>query len=192
MKARKRERDENIVALIWKCYLVALVLFGIVPLVTIMLIGIFTGTTPLSADGGSYGVDPDYPAFDPQRWLLLIPALRMLFLAVWTIPFPLHNFGVSRIIIAFYAFAGGSMTLVFSSMFYESSEGYPSYAALWASGISLVALALFVLRMILSALHLLPRSRRGVDDAPSSKRSKRPQRARQKVVDKLPDGDNRD
>jgi hypothetical protein len=127
------------------------------PPLVIMLIGLFAGTVPTEAEGGILGFADSYPAFNPQSWLMWVPAVVMLFLAFWTIPLPLSHFpAASRAALlntsALMCFFG----LILSSAFVGAPgiEGESVVAALLFG----VAFVLFLLRALFGLFRLVPRS----------------------------------
>jgi hypothetical protein len=100
------------------------------PPLVIMLIGLFAGTVPTEAEGGILGFADSYPAFNPQSWLMWVPAVVMLFLAFWTIPLSSAFVGAPGI------------------------EGESVVAALLFG----VAFVLFLLRALFGLFRLVPRS----------------------------------
>lgn len=66
----------------------AIVAFGLLPVIVVAVIGLMQGTVPTEADGGILGFAPGYPVFQPPFLLLWLPALGMLALTVITWPFP--------------------------------------------------------------------------------------------------------
>ncbi|WP_213815548.1 hypothetical protein [Glaciihabitans sp. dw_435] len=165
-RARKRKRAEAITDIVYwvsaAFYLVACLL----PLIVIMIIGLIAGTVPTQAEGGVLGFADGYPAFNPQSWLLYVPALGVLFLSIWTFPLPLRSFpGASRVSLVSITFFMFFIGLLVSSAFMGSpgieNEGFPAVL------IMLLALVLFIVRWILGALRLLPASWR---EAPTVRR----------------------
>jgi hypothetical protein len=142
------------------------------PPLVIMLIGLFTSTSPTEAQGGVLGFADSYPAFDPQSWLLWVPAVVMLFLALWTIPLPLAKFpGTSR---ASLINASALMTffgLILSTAF-VGAPGIDGEAVI-AALVLAVAFVLFVLRALIGLFRLVPRSWREAPPATRKRTSER-------------------
>ena len=145
------------------------VVTGFFPVIIIMIIGLVAGTSPLESDGGMWGWAPGYPAFDPQSWLFFLPALAALFLSVWTFPLPLRTFpGTSRAMLMWTSAGAVLLTAQMGAAFH----GAPGIAneGIWASFLFAAAAALFFLRLLLGALHLLPRSWRETAPTPRRRR----------------------
>lgn len=129
----------------------------LLPPILLMIIGLIAGTTPTEAQGGVLGVANGYPAFNPQAWLMWVPAAAMLFLSVWTIPLPLQSsspFGRGALIGAsFTMFIVGSVL----SLAFVGAPGIDGQAVLASAGFG-VAWVLLVLRALAGFFHLVPRS----------------------------------
>lgn len=138
-----------------------IVLFGILPIVAIAVIGLAQGTVPDSADSGILGAGPGYPLFQPPFWLLWIPAVMMLSLAIATFPLPLQRFlWGARLEMSTVAMVGFGTTLAASVAY-----GGEHIALAWASLLHIAAIVLFAVRSFLGALGWLPASWR-IDPAP--------------------------
>ena len=165
-----QKKAEDLTDVVFSSAGVLFVLVGFVPAIIIMIIGIVSGTAPAEAEGGMWGWAPGYPAFDPQSWLLFLPALAALFLAVWTIPLPLRTFpGTSRAMLAWTSLGAVPITFLIGGAF----MGAPGIAneGFWAAFGFLAAAALLFLRLLLGALHLLPRSWREAE--PTARRRRK-------------------
>jgi hypothetical protein len=146
------------------------VLAIVLPAIVIMVIGLLSGTVPSEADGGVLGFGENYPAFDPQGWLLWVPAVSLLFLSLWTIPLPLTRFpGTSRSALITLSFTMTIIGTVLSIAF----VGAPGIEADGVVAVAVIgaALVLFVLRALAGFLNLVPRSWR--EDAPKSRQPKK-------------------
>ncbi|MGV8967027.1 MAG: hypothetical protein ACOH2F_12190 [Cellulomonas sp.] len=169
MTRANQKRAEDLTDVVFWAAGVFYVLAGFVPVILIMIIGIINGTSPDEADGGLWGVAPGYPAFDPQSWLFFLPALALLFLSLWTIPLPLRSFpGTSRAMLAWTSAGAVLLTAQMAAAF----QGAPGIAneGIWAALIFAAAAALFFVRLLLGALHLLPRTWREADPTPRRRR----------------------
>lgn len=67
---------------------IALVAILVIPVAIVAGIGFAQGTIPAGDAGGIFGTGPGYPAFAPPFWLLWIPALGALALAIATWRYP--------------------------------------------------------------------------------------------------------
>lgn len=165
-----QQRAEDITSLVSWIAGVFFALVSFLPVLVIILIGIFSGVYPTQAEGGALATVPGYPAFNPQTWLFYIPAIATLFLAVWTIPLPLRAFpGVSR----FSLILSSGLFAIIAFLFGGAFHGAPGIMneGLWTGFIFLAAWLLFVLRALLGALHLLPRKWR--EARPTVRRQRR-------------------
>lgn len=154
-RAHKRKRAEAITDIVYWLSSVFFLLACILPIIVIGIIGLATGTSPTEAQGGILGHADGYPAFNPQSWLLYVPAAGMLFLSIYTIPLPLRGFpGAGRLSLVNITFLMFFIGLLVSIAFVGApgieNEGFLAVLVL------LVALILFIVRWILGGLKLLP------------------------------------
>ena len=121
----------------------------------VAIIGIVTQTVPPTDKGGLVGYAPGYPAFDPLTWLFFVPAITMLFLAIWTIPFPPRSrFGLGRFNLVIFAW-GQFLTCWLASVSYPGAPNVLNVAG-YATPLFVVAGGLLILRMLAGAFHLVP------------------------------------
>lgn len=168
-RARQTQAEDLTDVVFWMAG-VFYVLVGFVPVIVVMIIGIVGGTFPTEAQGGVWGWAPGYPAFEPQTWLFYPPALAALFLSLWTIPLPLRSFpGTSRAMLAWTSLGAFPLTAQLASAFH----GAPGIGneGIWAALIFAAAAVLLFLRLLLGALHLLPRSWREAAPTPRRRRT---------------------
>lgn len=132
----------------------AVVCLGPIPVAGI--IGLITGVYPTEAQGGLIGHVPGYPAFTYLNWLILVPALAMLFLSVYTIPLPLKKFLTARrLTLTLVALIGLVASPAIAAAFFDPESGvYP--VAIWAVPVFALAVLLFLVRALLGALKLVP------------------------------------
>ena len=167
-RARQKQAEDLTDVVFWIAgvfYVVAV----FVPVIIIMIIGLVAGTFPTEAEGGMWGWAPGYPAFDPQSWLFFLPALAALFLSVWTFPLPLRTFpGTSRGMLL----GTSASAILLTAQMGAAFHGAPGIAneGVWSSFLFAAAAALFLLRLLLGALHLLPRSWREAEPTPRRRR----------------------
>lgn len=148
---------------------VLLVVAGMLPILVVFLIGLVQGAVPSESEGGIWGHAERYPAFDPQTWLLLLPAAGTLFLSIWTIPLPLRGFpSTSRYQIGSFAVTGMIVSLLVGTAF----AGAPGIGneGLFAVPLFAIAFVLIVVRGILGSMRALPRAWR---EATPTKRTRR-------------------
>jgi len=144
----------------------------LLPPIVIMIIGLIAGTVPSEADGGVLGFGPSYPAFDPQAWLLWVPAAAMIFLAFWTIPLPLKSFpGASRTALISATFLMCFLGMILSTAFVGAPgiEGESILAALTLG----VAGLLFVVRALAGLFRLVPLSWREATPVPRQRKNRK-------------------
>lgn len=136
---------------------ILVVLFTLVPVIVIAIIGAAQGTVPSSEEGGFFGYAEGYPAFNPQNWLLLIPALGMLFLAFYTLPMRERSFlSGNRALLFIVSTTAAGLAATFGSAFI----GAPGVGAggFIAAMVFAFAALLFALRGLLGWLRLVPKS----------------------------------
>lgn len=144
----------------------------LLPPIVIMVIGLIMGTVPSEADGGVLGFGPEYPAFNPQSWLLWVPAVAMAFLSIWTIPLPLSSFpGASRTSLISSTFFMCFLGMILSTAFVGAPgiEGESIVAALVLGGAGL----LFIVRALAGFFRLVPRSWREATPVPRQRKKRK-------------------
>jgi hypothetical protein len=90
------------------------------PIVVVAVVGFVQRTVPDSDAGGILGVGPGYPVFTPPLWLLIVPALGALALAVWTWRYPgqfMDSIFSARWDLGIVSFVGATTTLGAAVMF---------------------------------------------------------------------------
>ena len=120
----------------------------------VAIVGLVTQTVPPTDNGGLVGYAPGYPAFDPQTWLFFIPALSMLFLAIWTIPLPPSVIFFGRFSLVIFAW-GQFLTCWLASISYPGAPNVLNVAE-YATPLFVVAGGLLIHRMLAGAFHLVP------------------------------------
>ncbi|PRY67022.1 hypothetical protein B0I08_108106 [Glaciihabitans tibetensis] len=155
--ALRQRRRESIAHGVYTAAGVFFVVVCMLPVAIVMIIGLATGTAPTEAQGGVFGVADGYPAFNPQSWLLWIPAAAMIFLAIWTVPLPMR----SRVGSGRAALANTSLVMFLISLSLGIAfEGAPGInnQGVFAALIMAVAFALFLLRAVAGLVRLVPRA----------------------------------
>lgn len=123
----------------------AIVLFGMAPLVLIAVVGISQGTLP---PDGVLGAADGYPLFQPPFWLLWLPATAMLVLGVttWRLPerFPQFFWG-ARFDMSVLSLVGAVTTFTAAVAY-----GAPQFTVvIWATVPWVLAVILFAIRGVL-------------------------------------------
>ena len=147
---------EKVTDVVFFFAVVTFALVGVLPIAIIIVVGFFSGTLPGEAAGGLLGYGSGYPAFDPQNWLLWLPASAMLFLAFWTIPSAVRGIHVS----SRSTWAGATLTMFFMGLAISTAfVGAPGVDGEGVLAVLVLGLAwiLFALRAIAGALRLVPR-----------------------------------
>ncbi|PRY67019.1 hypothetical protein B0I08_108103 [Glaciihabitans tibetensis] len=168
-----RLKAEKLAGAAFWCAGIVLVAVTLLPVLVIMAIGLVTGTTPSEDEGGIYGVASGYPAFDPQAWLIWIPAIVLLAFSLFTIPLPMRGMsgrgsaGLSRPVLTYVTLALFLMAFVNGGAFVGAPGIGP--AGLYASLVVGLTFVLLLLRTIAGALRLVPKSwREGTPVQPRS------------------------
>lgn len=133
------------------CLLVPFLILAITKLVN----GIVTGTQP---ERGGIVWTPDLPRFDPQLWLVWVPIALVALWIVVTIPVPLQRtrgFGRLMQLLTVIMVLFGTILVIVA---YFPMPGVTTWGTEWAPSVILVIGAVVLLRMLLGALRLLPRS----------------------------------
>ena len=154
---RAQRTGEKVSDVVFAFAIVTFALGGVLPIAIIIVVGFFAGTLPGEAAGGLMGVGSGYPAFNPQNWLLWLPAGAMLFLAFWTIPSAVRGFHVS----SRSTWAGATLTMFFLGLGISSAfVGAPGVAGegILAVLVFAVAWVLFALRALAGVLRLVPKN----------------------------------
>lgn len=152
-KVRRSEIASRVIVATLLFFCVAI----LIPVIVIAVTGLFTQTIPPGGDNAIYRAGPGYPAFNPQSWLLYLPAATMLFLSIWTLPLPMRGearFG--RHFAAALTFIMGAWSVPLGIAF----KGAPGIQneGMFAFIIYFLAWLIFVVRIVLGWLKWVPAS----------------------------------
>lgn len=132
-------------------------LLGALPIAIVMVVGVINGT----ADDGLFFPVPGYPAFTTLSAWLVVPALLLLASTVISVPLPLEDrFGPRRGDFAWLGVAGVAISLV-SLVLDDGRPDWQHAAPYVAAGMFAMTVVIVLVRGLLAAAKLLPRSWRG-------------------------------
>ena len=162
--ARDRiERLSTRLALVTGASIVVCLLGPIIVLtITALVQGIASGEQP---EHGGLGWTEDFPPFDPQLWLMWIPIAMIAFWIGVTIPVPLKRArGFGRLMQFLFLAMIFWLSITLIAGFYPA-PWIGKWGTQWAPSTILVIGGVLLLRIVLGALRLLPRSWRMYLDA---------------------------